>query len=397
VIRAIAGGHGVKQRLGHWKFKPDNRKTVWFHAASMGELKVISCILPELLKNTSDLRIIITTITKTGKTKAEKLFDPIEVYYLPLDLKWCVNRVLKTVKPSMLVLVETELWPVLIRQASRMNVKIVTVNARISYKSFRLYKLTKALFTSALRNIELIIAQTDNDAARFIKLGASAEQVATYGNIKFDQVLDKNLKEPSKEIKDFLNHDDRFVFIAGSIRTGEFQDVLQAITKALKSNIEIRTVIAPRHMKDIGVLETCLKSFSLGYVKRSELPAVSSKVSVMILDTMGELSGLYSYANLAFVGGSLVNIGGHDPLEPASAGCTVCFGPHMDNSLMFANLLVDSEGATYINNSDELLNLIIKLAGDKNLCSRLGKKAYQVVLDNAGVSAKTARKLSELI
>ncbi|MCP4583978.1 MAG: hypothetical protein GY839_20395 [candidate division Zixibacteria bacterium] len=397
VIRAIAGGHGVKQRLGFWNFTPDDRKTVWFHAASMGELKVISCILPELLTSNPDLRIIITTITKTGKTKAEQLFDPIEVYYLPLDLKCCVNRVLRTVKPSMLVLVETELWPILIRQASRHNVKIATVNARISHKSYRFYKLTKALFSSALRNIELIIAQTDDDASRFKKLGAKPDLVVTYGNIKFDQVLDKNPRPPAKVIKDFLNHDGRFVFIAGSIRTGEFQSVLKAITKALKSNVELKVVIAPRHMKDIGLLETCLKSFSLGYIKRSELPAAESRAAVMILDTMGELGGLYSYANLAFVGGSLIKIGGHDPLEPASAGCMVCFGPHMDNSLMFANLLVDSGGATYIKNSDELLSLIMKLAGDNNLSSTMGRKAYQAVLDHSGVSARTARKLLELI
>jgi len=396
-IRAFVGGHGLKERLGLWKFVADDRKVVWFHAASLGELKVINSILPQLLIKNPDLRIIISTITKTGKTEAMKLFAPIEVFYLPLDLSCCVNRVIQKVKPSLLVLVETELWPILIRQTAATNIKIAIVNARLSHKSFRFYGLFKSLLTSVLQKIKLIMTQTDNDSARFIKLGARPENVVIYGNTKFDQVLVENAKAPAEELVNFLNHDNKFVFIAGSVHPGEYQSVLTVVKSALTENIHLKTVIAPRHMKDINLLEISLNALSLSFTKRSELPKAKSNVSVLIIDTMGELSSLYSYADLAFIGGSLVKIGGHDPLEPASAGCMVCFGPYMDNTRRFADILVESGGALYINDGDELFNLIKKLSKDPDMARNLGQIAHQTVSAHAGASAKTARKLAEFV
>jgi len=397
LVRAVVGGHGLRERLGLWKFTADDRKVVWFHAASMGELKVINSILPRLLIENPDLRIIISTITKTGKAEAAKLFHPIEVFYLPLDLKCCVNRVIRKVKPSLLVLVETEIWPILIRQTALTNAKIAIVNARLSRKSFRFYRLFKALLSPVLEKIGYIMTQTQKDFSRFIKLGAGSTNVEIYGNTKFDQVLIENARAPAEELVKFLNHDDKFVFIAGSVHPGEYQAVLTAVKSALMENINLKAVIAPRHMKDINLLEASLKTFNLSYIKRSRLPGTKSNVSVLIIDTMGELSGLYSFADLAFVGGSLVKIGGHDPLEPASAGCMVCFGPYMENTRMFADILVESGGASYINDSEELLKLIIKLAQDQDLAQQLGKIAYQTVSAHAGASAKTARKLSEFV
>ncbi len=397
LIRAIIGGHGLKERLGFWKFIADDRKTVWFHAASMGELKVINSILPQLLIKNPDLRIAISTITKTGKTEAVKLFHPIEVFYLPLDLQCCVNRVIRKVKPSLLILVETEIWPILIRQTALANAKIVIVNARLSRKSFRFYRLFKSFISSVLDKIEFIMTQTEKDSTRFIHLGAGPQKVEIYGNTKFDQVLIENAKPPAQELVNFLNHDDKFVFIAGSVRPGEYEAVLTAVKAALMENIKLKAVIAPRHMKDIFQLETTLKTFGLSYVKRSDLPGKKSNESVLIIDTMGELRGLYSYANLAFVGGSLVKIGGHDPLEPASAGCMVCFGPYMENTRLFADILVEAGGAAYINDSDELSGLIIKLAKEPDMAGQLGEIARQTVSAHAGASAKTARKLAEFV
>jgi len=397
LVRAIAGGHGLKERLGLWKFTADDRKVVWFHAASMGELKVINSILPQLLIENPDLRIVISTITKTGKTEAVKLFHPIEVFYLPIDLNCCVNRVIRKVKPSLLVLVETELWPVLIRQAAVTSAKIAIVNARLSRKSFRFYRLFKSLLSPVLEKMEYIMTQTEKDSARFVKLGTRPENIEIYGNTKFDQILIENAKAPAEELVSLLNHDDDFVFIAGSIRPGEYQAVLTAVKSALMENINLKAVIAPRHMKDINLLEMTLTAFGLSYIKRSELPGTESNKSVLIIDTMGELKSLYSHADLAFVGGSLVKIGGHDPLEPASAGCMVCFGPYMDNTRMFADILVESGGASYINGSDELLSLITKLAKDQDLAGQLGKIAHQTVLTHSGASAKTARKLAEFV
>ena len=397
LIRAIAGGHGIKERLGFWKFSGDDRQVVWFHAASMGELKAINNILPELLKIKSDTRIVISTITKTGKNEAIRLFKPVEVFYLPIDLRCCVRRVIRRVKPSLLVLVETELWPVLISRTAKSGAKIAVINGRLSLKSFKFYRFFKSLFSPAIGKINLVMAQTDDNAERFVAMGASKERVLTAGNIKFDQVLNQGFNPPDKELLAYLNHADRFIFIAGSIWPGEFEVILESAKKLLNVSKTARVILAPRHMKNLSKLEEDLNRHNIQYIKRSKISESQAKSNVMILDTMGELRGLYRYANLAYVGGSLVTVGGHDPLEPASSSCPVCFGPHMENSKSFTEILVKAGGAFYISSDEELTSLMLKLASDPAQAKTIGQRAYQAVLAHSGVSKIIAAKLAELL
>jgi len=398
LLRAIIGGHGLKERLGLWDFQPDGRQVVWFHAASMGELKIISTILPEFQKLAPDIRVIITTVTKTGKAKASKLPFPVEAFYLPIDIKFAVKKVVKKIHPVLFVLAETELWPALIYQVSKSGCKIAIVNGRISSRSFRFYQPALPLTLSMLQKIDYIMTQTDSDAERFLMLGARPSAVAVYGNTKFDQVLTAERKPPAVELKEYLGADNQFVFIAGSVRAGEIHIVIDALAIVLKSISNFSVVLAPRHLKDLNKLETAVKLAELSYIKRSHFPGnPSANKPVLILDTMGELGGLYSFADLAFVGGSLVKIGGHDPLEPASAGCAVCFGPHMDNSRQFADMLVASGGAVYVKNSADLSNLIKMLIDDKARAKLIGEKARQAVLSHTGVSKKIAVKLVEYL
>lgn len=397
LIRAIIEKQGIRERLGLWEFKPDDRKVVWFHAASMGELKAIDSVLPELIKIYPELRIIVTTITKTGRERAHELFSPMEIFYLPVDLRCCVNRVLRLVKPSLLILVETELWPVLIKQARESGAKIAVVNGRISQKSYKFYYLFKSLFSAAISKIDYIMPQAELDKRRFSQLGAAPERLEIRGNIKFDQIFNGSLKPPADELDNYLNRHGRFVFIAGSIWPKEFKSVLKVYKELSEIHPELTLVLAPRHMKNLGRLEETLQLDRIAYFKRSQLIENSQSYNVMVVDTMGELSGLYRYADLAFVGGSFVNIGGHDPLEPASSGCPVCFGPHMENSQTFVDILVESGGAFYLNTQDDLYSLLLKLLEDKALAKELGRKARQAVLDHSGVSKNIARKLAEFI
>jgi len=397
LFRALIGGHGLVQRLGYWKFMRDDRKIVWFHAASMGELKVINSILPALLSTTPNIRVIISTITKTGRDKALKLFAPVEVYYLPLDLFSCVNRVFRKVKPDLLILIETEIWPVLISEAHRQNTRVAVINGRISERSFKFYKIFKSLFTPALTKIDFVMAQTPVDCERFTALGIDKEKVADFGNIKFDQVLDTNSKSPAPELLSFLNRQNNFVFIAGSIWPKEFTPVVNSVIAVLNNHPELIAVLAPRHLKNLYKLEETLQMSGLAYCLRSQLGQAKSDHKVMILDTMGELSSLYRFADLAFVGGSFVNIGGHDPLEPASAGCAVCFGPNMQNSRMFADIIVKDGGAFYLKDELELTALLRQYVTNKAEAKANGRKAYQAVLTRSGVSRQIAGKLSEFI
>jgi len=395
-IIALLEKHGIRERLGDWAFKSDDRKVIWFHAASMGELKAISSVLPELTKAKPELRVVISTMTKTGKTRARKLFDPIEIYYIPIDLKFFVRRVIKRVRPSVLVLVETEIWPVLIAETSRADVKLAVINARISHKSLKLYRILGVLFKPVVEKFDIVMTQTEKYSKRFIALGARPENVAAMGNMKFDQILDFSSVGLSPELDRVLNRHDKFVFIAGSIWPNEFEKMIQAVKKARDTHPELIAVLAPRHMKNLPKLEEALSAQGISYIKRSSLSDKITDANILILDTMGELSSLYRYADLAFVGGSLVKIGGHDPLEPASSGCPTCFGPHMENSQIFVDILLNSGGAFYINDELELEKLIKKMLSDKSLAKELGRKAEQTVLDHSGVSGDIARKLAEL-
>ncbi len=393
----IVEKHGIRERLGLWKFKKDDRKVVWFHAASMGELKVINNVLPELLKNKPDIRVVISTMTKTGKTRAQKLFEPIEVFYVPIDFPLFIKQALKRVEPSLLVLVETEIWPVLISESSKANTMLAIVNGRLSSKSMRLYELFGSLFGPVVKELDIVMAQTRQYSERFIELGVKPENVSVMGNIKFDQVLDLNVKPLDGVLDKYINRHDRFVFIAGSIWPNEFDKVIKPLKKLQRSLPQLSVILAPRHMKNLPRLEESLSAIGLSYFKRSAMVDGDKYGNVMVLDTMGELSSLYRYADFAFVGGSFVNVGGHDPLEPASSGCPVCFGPNMGNSRMFVDILLDSGGAFYVSDEHELEALLAKMLNDKSMAKELGRKARQVVLDNSGVSKGIATKLAEFI
>jgi len=398
LLKALIGGHGIKERLGVWNFKADDRKVVWFHAASMGELKIITSILPRLQNNLENGRIVITTVTKTGKTKANRLSYPAESYYLPIDLSFILGKVVSKIQPSLLILAETEIWPVFIEQISKAKANIVIVNGRISGKSFKFYKFVRPFVKSILKQVNYVMAQTDIDAERFIKLGAKPDNVAVYGNTKFDQILEIDKKPPAEDLKDFLTGQDAFVFIAGSVRAGEFKSIAETLKQVMGDVKQIRAIIAPRHLKEVKKLERTLQNTGVSYVKRTVLHETPvANWSVMILDTMGELGSLYRFADLAFVGGSIVNIGGHDPLEPASSGCAVCFGRNMENSRLFADILVESKGAVYIKSSDELASLITRLAVNKDEAKIMGENARQAVLSHSGVSEKIVEKLTEFI
>jgi 3-deoxy-D-manno-octulosonic-acid transferase len=398
--KGIIGKKGFGERLGFYDIEPSDQKTIWFHAASMGELKAISALVPVLKQKYPDFRLVISTITQSGKEKAEKLNLGGNVFYLPLDFRPAIANAIRRVKPTLFILVETEIWPMLIYEMQRQGVKVVVVNGRLSAKSFKYYRVCKFLFTIVLQKIDFVMAQTVEDAARFIELGATRENVSILGNIKFDQLANVEPQTPAKALLPFVNQNGKFVFVVGSVRDKEIPIIIDAVKIAKAKAPKLKTIIAPRHLKYLKTLESCLNNRDLKFVKRSQLESAdlpNGQADILILDSMGELGNLYCYAHLAFVGGSLVPIGGHDPLEPASAGCAVCFGPYMENSRSFAKLLIDSGGAAQVDNSQNLADLIIKLANDYPLAKAMGQKARKLVLENSGVSGKTVNKLAEYL
>ncbi len=394
ILRGVFPIRGLSERFGNYKRIPDPKTRVWFHVASVGEMKVAASLIPLMRSSTADIYPVVTVVTKTGKQKALSAGLDATLYYAPLEIAPVIKRAAGVIRPKLLVLAETELWPLLIRWVRKSGAKVVIVNGRISTRSFKYYKLFRFLFKAVLRDIDLIMAQTEADRSRFIEIGASPERVEIYGNIKFDQVNGGSDHSINDELDRFFQPAETFVFVAGSVRKGEMKTLLSAIERSLATGRSMIAVIAPRHMKDLPAFENGLDSLSIKYTKRSRLAENrSDQASVLLLDSMGELSRIYRHCHLAFVGGSLVSIGGHDPLEPASAGCAICFGPFMQNNQYAATKLLELKAAREVKSADELSETINYLADNRSQAAEMGSKAKDFVKMNSGVAEKTVRRL----
>lgn len=394
VLRGVFPIRGLSERFGNYKPVPPSTIPVWFHVASVGELKVAASLIPLLRGKMADLYPVISVVTKTGKQKALSAGLKATVYFAPLEIAPAITRAAQTIRPKLLILAETELWPLFIRLIRKSGAKVVIVNGRISSRSLKYYRLCRFLFKPILRDIDLIMTQTETDRNRFIEIGALPERVETFGNIKFDQIISAQEEAINENLGRFIKRSGSFVFVAGSVRKGEIKLLLSAIARSMATGRPVIAIIAPRHMKDLPAFENELGRNSIVYTKRSELVKDSSGLtSVLLLDSMGELPGIYRHCHLAFVGGSLVAIGGHDPLEPASAGCALCFGPFMQNNQYAASKLLELKAAREVASSEDLADTINYLADNRTEAALMGTRAKDFVRMNAGVSEKTAQRL----
>jgi 3-deoxy-D-manno-octulosonic-acid transferase len=391
IIKALAGGHGVRERLGYVEERESNKKLFWFHAASVGELKILSLIIPKLRERYNNLDFAVSTTTITGKVTVLRLLgDDIITFLHPIELKSAVKRVIDRIKPDRLIIVETELWPLVLTVARQNGVKLYLINGRMSAKSFKWYNIFKPLFATVMGKFEKVVLQTEQDRKRYEKLGA--KDVSVVGNIKYDQVL-TNGEVKSPEII-FDNNYSKFV--AGSLRKGEEDFLLESAKKTYSKNLPYQFIFVPRHMKDVDGLCNKIKEQSMDYILWSEYDGHSIKgKTILIVNTMGELLSFYKIADIAFVGGSLVPIGGHDPVEPASLGKSVIFGPHMDNASEAAAALLESGGAIEVNNTDDILSFIEAAVNNRDILRDRGKKCRDAVKSLTGASEKTIQLLME--
>jgi 3-deoxy-D-manno-octulosonic-acid transferase len=386
-LKAFFGHHGIRERLGFIPKREGDQKLFWFHAASVGELKVLSTVIPELRKLRPDLKIAISTTTATGRRRAEDLFERFAIIFQqPLEINSAILRVIENLRPNKLILIETEIWPLMISTAAQSGIEINLINARMSQKSYDIYKWFKPLLRQVFQNFSKILAQTEDDAGRFNSLGA--KNVEVIGNTKFDQVFEKGsanaaLSNPDK---------DKLVFVAGSIRKGEDQIFAELISRSREKRLAVFFILVPRHLKDIDELCGQLQNRKIEYTLWSETE--NGKIdynSVLIVNTMGELANFYLSADLAFVGGSLVPVGGHDPAEPAALCKPILFGPNMENTAQAARLLVDSGGAEIVENGLELYEALSRAVQNRAALAEKGRKCHEAILTMAGVSKKTAK------
>ncbi len=338
----------------------NHRESIWIHASSVGELKAAMLLLESLQDRISDVRFVVTVFTSRGmKVARNSLPGNIEIYYLPMECTLAIRRAFHRINPGMLVLIETELWPGLISHVLEHETPVAIVNGRLSDRNFAKYQSARAIFEPILSMISYIHTQSTNDARRFIRLGADRKRIHAGGNIKVAGMISSLTEFDKQKVlnESFLRKDTQYV-VFGSTRAGEEKYVLEAFNKVRTDHPDVKAIIAPRHTVRAGEIENIISDHGLQSFRRSNMTNNSQDYDVLILDTMGELWKVYGIAECAFVGGSLVPIGGHNPLEPIALGVPTCFGPHMENCIDLAGKCSMYGFATTVHDSDELAQFI---------------------------------------
>ena len=359
-------------------------KMIWLHAVSVGEVQAARPLVNALLEEYPDFRILITTMTPTGADCVRQYFaETVEHCYLPYDLPMSVKRFLSIIDPIILIVMETELWPNLFHYCQENNVPVVVVNARMSERSAKAYRRLSSLTQSTLKNISLIIAQGQKDAERLIALGADREKVKVTGNLKFDINFPHSVSEQAQAIRRYLSVN-RPVWIAASTHEGEERIILDSFAKILEKQSRCLLVIVPRHPERSPGIKTLCNRRNLKVLCKTENAVCDESIQVFILDTLGELPMYYAAADVAFVGGSFTEIGGHNMLEPASLGVPVIMGPHVFNFQEISQLLLDERAAWKVSCADELSSRVCGLLDDANLRHNTGERGRNIVLKNRG-------------
>jgi 3-deoxy-D-manno-octulosonic-acid transferase len=381
--------HGFAQRLGNL---PQNipAGAIWLHAVSVGEAMAARPLLEELRRLFPDRRFVISTVTPTGNKIALGLArDGDAVIYLPLDFSFIVKRVIGRIKPALFIGVETELWPNLISSLAKNKVPMVIVNARISDRSFRGYRLIKLLIRPLLNKISAFCARSQADEQRLMALGANPDKVRVSGNLKFDTLAQVFHFEG---LRLGLAGEDQ-LWAAGSTHPGEEEIVLGVYKSLLSEFPKLKLLIAPRHperAKAVGRLVS-KNGFVPVFISQLKLKAYSLELkAVFILDTIGQLMNCYALADIVFSGGSLVKKGGHNILEPAVLGKAILFGPQMFNFRDVSELFLKDRAAILVRGKEELREQIGHLLHNPGQIAALGQRAKGLVLENQGAARRNA-------
>ena len=360
---------------------------LWLHAVSVGEVNAAAPLVTRLLHDHPDLRLVVTTITPTGSERVQALWgDAVTHVYLPYDLPGAVARFLDHFKPKLALIVETELWPNLLFGARDRGIPTYILNARLSARSLRGYRVLEQLIRRALRSVSLIAAQSENDGKRFIKLGAYPQRVVVTGNLKFDTLPVDN----TDFVREFRRrHGPGPVWIAASTHEDEEAAVLEAHAKVLQAYPDALLLWAPRHPERFRAVAQRAVEAGLAAATRSQQHWPSRETQVFVVDTLGELARFYACAQIAFVGGSLQPIGGHNLLEPAATGTAILSGPHLHNFADIAKRLREADAMRIVEDAPALAAALLELFADEDARERMAEHALQLLQAGRGALERT--------
>ncbi|OLF72939.1 3-deoxy-D-manno-octulosonic acid transferase [Pseudoalteromonas haloplanktis] len=365
-----------------------NNKPVVFHCASVGEVLAATPLIKALQHEQPQLNILITCNTPAGREQVTVQFkQSVAVSYLPIDFPMATTRFLKRVKPQLLCILETELWPNLMANAYKQNIPVLVVNARLSEKSQQGYEKVAQLTRSIMQSITALASHDKADANRFIELGLPAKKSHVTGSIKFDITPTTAQLDKVASLKQYYKKAERFIWVAGSTHPIEHEFILAAHQQLLETHPDALLIIAPRHLEQFDKVAELLTHSNLSFSRRSQKNYNNEQV--VLADTLGELQYLYGAANISFIGGSLIRRGGHNPLESAAFSVGVLTGPHTYNFDHVYPELIKLKGAHVVENTDELVLALLRLIKNTKACDILGSKAAQCVAKNQGAIAKT--------
>ena len=391
---------GLAERLGRLPSRlrlPGERELViWIHAVSVGEVLAVAGLVEELRRRFPRHRIVVSTTTDTGQALGRQRFGEANVFYFPMDFAFAIRPYLRALRPQIVVIAETELWPNFIRLAHASGARIAVVNARISDRSWPSYRRFRGLLQRLLANVDLLLAQTPEDAARLRDIGASLERVHVVGNLKFDIPAPAPPAIVESLQKSIAATGAGPVLVCGSTVDGEESLLLKAFENLLVQHTRAVMILAPRHPERFAAVAALLEQMSIRFWRRSLWNGEPLTGGVFLVDTIGELAALYGLADVAFVGGSLVPHGGHNILEPAQHGVAIVVGNHTENFRDIVGLF-QNRGAVRIVGPAELPLVFLELLANDAERRALGQRAAETMRSQIGATARTAGELQELM
>lgn len=381
-LRAPAYRQRIAERFGRFP-QPPVWGGLWVHAVSVGEVQAIVPLVRGLLDRHPGLPITITTTTPTGSARVVEQFGERVLHvYFPYDLPFALTAFIRRVRPRVLVMVETEIWPNLLYTCRREGIFTLLANARLSERSARRYARLGRFSRETFAHIDRVAAQAEADAARFRSLGVPPRRVSVTGSVKFDMQVPASLEELAEVLR--RGWSGRPVWIAGSTHEGEDELVLSAHHRVLERFPDALLILVPRHPERFDRVAGLCPRVQLRLARRSRADDYRAETQVYLGDTMGELPALLGSADVAFIGGSLVRTGGHNMLEAAAQGVPVCFGPHVFNFAAISALLVDAGAARQVADEQALAALVVEWFADASRRAEIGENGRRVVAQNRG-------------
>ena len=395
---------GWNQRRGFVERKHPDKPCIWIHAVSVGEVNATRTLVQQMAGQMPDYEVVISSTTDTGLARAKALYaEDYSVFYFPFDFSWIMERAFDRLKPSILLLMELEVWPNMASIANKRDVPLVVVNGRISDRSFPKYQKIRLLTRAMFRKVSLVLAQTDEYAKRFIDLDCEPDKVVVTNSLKYDTAQTDGAVAGADRLAEQINLGKELLWVAGGTGPDEEKDILEVFAKLKQQSYleSLRLAIVPRKPERFDEVAALIDKAGFGYVRYSVLrqddSVTTGKPTVILGDTMGDLKKFYALAAVVFVGRSLVPMGGSDMMEPTALGKCTLFGPHTFNFRQTVEALLKGHGAIQVTDETDLFEKTLQCLINHDFAARVGMNGQTVIRHNQGATQKTLTAIRDLL